>query len=264
MCVSAIAIGLSRQWPLVIAGNRDEFLDRPTQALHEWHTPAGTPVWGGRDELDGGGWMLMSRDGSAAALVTNVRDANLRRGELSRGQLTLDWIDAVAQGQTDRFWDALEAGRYGGFNLVCGQPDRGQWWYFSNRTAGGPQALGAGLYGVSNARLDTPWPKTQKLKAQTRQALQAERFEDMPELLLRTLTDTTAAQPEDLPDTGVGLEAERRLSSVFIEWPERAYGTRSSHVLAMGQDMRSRYWEASYPTEGISARQSQPRVHSLL
>lgn len=263
MCVSALAIGMSAQWPLLIAGNRDEFLERPTLALHEWSTPAGVSVWGGRDELDGGGWMLLASDGSAAALVTNVRDAQLRRGERSRGQLPVQWIDAVAQGRSDAFWTQLEGSLYGGFNLICGLPTQGRWWYFSNRDGHPPRPLSTGLYGVSNASLDTPWTKTLKLKQHAATSLDRPDFNSLCALLQPELADITPAPAHELPDTGVGIQTEHILSSVFIDWPQRAYGTRSSHVVALDAQARPRFWEATYPAQFMQPRNQPQRVQSL-
>jgi uncharacterized protein with NRDE domain len=263
MCVSALAIGISTQWPLVIAGNRDEFLDRPTLALHEWQTPSGRRVWGGRDEQDGGGWMLMAPDGSAAALVTNVRDAQLKRGERSRGQITLNWIDAVAQGEHEAFWHQHDWHHYGGFNLICGVPRTGQWWYFSNRTERPAREMQPGLYGLSNAELDSPWPKSRNLKSMLGTALSQATPEELAMVCWPALSNTEHAQDEHLPDTGVGFEIERQLSSVFIDWPSRRYGTRSSHIICLDAQGRTSFQERTYTADSAQARQAHFTLRSL-
>lgn len=263
MCVSAIAIGMSEQWPLVIAGNRDEFLQRPTKALHEWFTPAGTSVWGGRDEQDGGGWMLTTPDASAVALLTNVRDAQLQRGSRSRGQLTLNWIDAASQGREHQFWEDKDWASYGGFNLLCGIPRENRWWYFSNRSGQSPRQIGPGLYGLSNAWLDSPWPKSERLKSTLADALQQKSAQEIASLCWPELANPQQAADSTLPETGVGLQSERILSSVFIDWPERGYGTRSSHVICMNAARQFAFHEREYERSELSERQRYFTSRSL-
>ena len=267
MCVSAVAIGASAHWPVLLAGNRDESLARPTTALHAWNTPNGVRVWGGRDELDGGGWLLVSADGKAAALVTNVRDAKLQRGESSRGQLTVAWVEAVARGQVQPFLDRLQsrefAQSYGGYNLICGLPHQGVWWHHNNRDGIGLRQLTAGVHGVSNASLNTPWPKTRKLQDRATLALAHENFGDLCQALWGTLTDSQPAEPSECPETGVGLQAERALSSVYIHWSERAYGTRSSHILALDARGRWHMVERCYDTAMLGHLEQRHSHQSL-
>jgi uncharacterized protein with NRDE domain len=77
------------------------------------------------------------------------------------------------------------------------------------------------------------------------------------------LSDPTPAAPEHLPDTGVGLTAEQVLSSVFIDWPERQYGTRSSHVLALAPNMKPHFWEATYASS-VQPERNRPVSRQIL
>ena len=52
--------------------------------------------------------------------------------------------------------------------------------------------------------------------------------------LFEALADQRQAPEAQLPDTGVGLERERWLSSAFIRGEQ--YGTRASTVVAIGHD----------------------------
>jgi uncharacterized protein with NRDE domain len=265
MCVSALAIGVSPHWPLLIAGNRDEFLTRPTQQLGTWRSPAGHAWWGGQDQSDGGTWLAITPQGTACALVTNIRQGQPGRGIRSRGHLPLLWIDAVASSQESSFFETLQAGDYGAFNLICGQPDLGRWWYFNNVDADAPTALTAGVYGLSNARLNSPWPKSERLSQSLGQVLPtAPSWEAVVSSLHPHLIDPTPAPSEHLPDTGVGLQAEQVLSSVFIDWPERQYGTRSSHVVALTPDSKPRFWEATYANQPMPNRNHPVSRQSLL
>ena len=92
-------------------------------------------------------------------------------------------------------------------------------------------ALDAGIYGVSNAALDTPWPKVVNGKRRFAEALAAgAEVED----LFSVLADDAVAPDDLLPDTGVGLELERLVSPAFISSPD--YGTNASTVLRIRRD----------------------------
>ena len=116
---------------------------------------------------------------------------------------------------------------YAGFNLLLGTAD--QLWHFNSRDLA-PQPLSAGIYGVSNGGLDTPWPKLLKAKAALAEVLD----NPQPQALLALLKDAQTAPFSELPDTGVGLATESLLSSVFIASP--SYGTRASTALIVNAD----------------------------
>jgi len=112
---------------------------------------------------------------------------------------------------------ASRSSQYSGFNLLVG--DAGQLGYLNAQEAA-PVLLGEGVYGLSNAGLDTPWPKLLKMRAALEDQLQDPR----PQRLLALLGDEQQAEEAELPQTGVGLATERLLSSVFIA--SQNYGTR--------------------------------------
>lgn len=238
MCLIAFAIGLRPELPLWLASNRDEAFDRPTEPLHRWRSREGVDVLGGRDLLDGGTWLGISPAGRVAWL-TNVRQADSERGRRSRGELVTRWL-AEQQTAAD-FTAQLQADQYGGFNLVIGDLLAGHWHWIGNRSPERPhvpqrpavfhRVLQPGVYGLSNASLDTPWPKTLRLREALQTASrQGQVAADHP-ALRAALTDDRPAPDSELPDTGVALAAERALSSPFVRMPERRYGTRSSSIL---------------------------------
>lgn len=140
---------------------------------------------------------------------------------------------------------------YAGFNLLVGTPD--QLWHY-NAQAREPQQLGSGVYGLSNAGLDTPWPKL--LKAKT--ALQEVLHDPQPQALLALLSDAQTAPFADLPDTGVGLATESLLSSVFIASP--SYGTRASTALIVRADGSRHIVERSFGPYGGHLGEVELRV----
>jgi uncharacterized protein with NRDE domain len=236
VCLIAFAIGASPRWPLVIAANRDEFLNRPTAPLARWTTDAGKEVISGRDLRAGGTWLGLS-PGGRMAMLTNVREPHPVAGERSRGELVMRWLEGGMD--AGQFMAQTDSAVYGAFNLVLGDFQSSEWHWLSNQSDpdGGPAqgwqscALKPGVYGLSNGALDTPWPKTRALKTALRQALDSDRQEDLQTGLWSALQDRKRPSDEHLPRTGVPLALERALSSVFVDFPEHGYGTRSSTLL---------------------------------
>ena len=243
MCLIAFAIGASPHWPLVIAANRDEFLSRPTLPLAGWATAAGQRVISGRDLLAGGTW-LGATPGGRIAFLTNVREGKSLPAPRSRGGLVTRWLEADSDAES--FVAALkeESGDYGGFNLVVGDLQRNAWSWVTNKgVATTPEwqlrALKPGVYGISNAALDTPWPKTVELKRVLHTALAAQSDAADADALLaplwKALASRERASASRLPATGVSLALEEALSSAFVEFPENLYGTRNSTLLLARQ-----------------------------
>ncbi|WP_372827111.1 NRDE family protein [Polaromonas sp.] len=230
MCLIAFAIGASARWPLVIAANRDEFLDRPTLPLAPWRSDAGTDIISGRDIRAGGTWLGLTAAGRLA-MLTNVRGPASLTGEKSRGELVTRWLESSEDAAT--FMAQIDGPAYGGFNLVLGDFNSGVWHWLSNKP--GPalesRALAPGVYGLSNGALDTPWPKTLGLKKTLHSALAASDEKALEQALMTALRDKRRAGREDLPSTGVPLALEEALSSAFVDFPEHGYGTRCSTVL---------------------------------
>ena len=235
MCLIAFAINASARWPLVIASNRDEFFDRPTLPLARWQTASGQDIISGRDLRAGGSWLGIT-PGGRVAFLTNVREGQPQLMPNSRGELVTRWLDQDCD--ADAFAAVLkkEGASYGGFNLVLGDFQRQAWTWLTNRSANQPsgwqvQALQAGVYGLSNAGLDTPWPKTTELKRVLAASLEAPEPDALRAALWTALANRQRAPVECLPATGVPLALEEALSSAFVDFPEYAYGTRCSTLL---------------------------------
>lgn len=251
MCLIAFAIGMQPDMPLLLAANRDEFFDRPTAPWHRWTLPCGTEVLGGRDLRDGGTWLGVSLS-ARVAMLTNVRSPHAASGLRSRGELVTRWL---AGERLDSLLADIAPQAYGGFNLVVGDLHSGAWHSLSNCNPRHPsegvvpqlnsQLLAPGVYGLSNAALDTPWPKTQRLKAALMGALDDTNASSPPGWegsLARALADETEATAHQLPTTGVGFVRELGLSSPFVRLPEQGYGTRSSLVLRIAATDRKQRW----------------------
>ena len=156
MCLILFGWKAHERFPLVLAANRDEFYERPSAPAAFWEDEP--DLLAGRDLRDGGTWLGITRSGRLAAL-TNYRDpASLKAGAPSRGGLTADYLRGreSPEAYLDRIGPAAD--RYNGFGLVCGNRD--ELLFFSNR--GGQERVRAGVHGLSNRLLDTPWPKVKR------------------------------------------------------------------------------------------------------
>lgn len=223
MCLITLAWQAHPDYPLILAANRDEFYQRAATPARFWDESP--QLLAGRDLAAGGTWLGVTRQGRVAAL-TNYREPGAVRGERSRGLLVSGFLqgrdDPMAYAQAV----AAEGEHYGGFNLLLGTPN--ELVVLSNRGMA-PRHLPAGVHGLSNHLLDTPWPKVEKARAGLSALLPAATDAD----LLKLLADHDIAPDERLPDTGVGLVMERMLSPLFIRSAQ--YGTRVSSVLMLGR-----------------------------
>lgn len=230
MCLVALAIDQSRRFPLVVAANRDEFFKRPTARLAWWSPGAGRPdILGGRDLEAGGTWLGLTAAGRLA-FVTNVRDPSRQDPQApSRGDIVPRWL--AGDLQTDRFWMRTALAGHNGFNLVAADFQRGECFWASNHEVH-PVRLERGLFGLSNGRLDAPWPKVDLLKARVDAALStSDSVDTLSARLFEALGDRTLADDALLPSTGVSHEWEKLLSAAFIRTPDGSYGTRCSTLV---------------------------------
>lgn len=230
MCLLALALDANRRFPLVVAANRDEFFVRPAARLAWWTPDGGGPaILAGRDLLAGGTWLGLTAAGRLA-MLTNVRNpARNDPSAPSRGSIVPQWLSA--QERPDRFWARVAMSGHNGFNLIAADFRLGTCMAASN-VHGNPRQLERGIYGLSNAHLDAPWPKVQALKSRMKEALTtASDVEQLADQLFAALADRSEAAEEELPQTGVSLELERQLSPAFIRTPDGQYGTRCSTLI---------------------------------
>ena len=234
MCLIVIANNVHPKYNLIFAANRDEFYNRPSEQAEFWKEHP--DLLAGKDLQAGGTWMGITKQGKFAA-ITNYRDLkNHRNHAPSRGNLTLDFLinDISPEEYYNRLTPTLND--FNGFNLILGNVD--ELFYFSNK-AEGLQKLERDIHGISNAILDTPWPKVEKSKRHLQSLIQQE--DTNPWEVIAILKDTSIAKDEELPDTGVGLDLERMLSPVFIK--SEKYGTRCSSVVMVDSDNNVKFVE---------------------
>lgn len=237
MCLIFLSLHQHPDYKLIIAANRDEFYQRKTAPADFW-TDHPTIV-GGRDLEASGTWMGMNKNGRIS-MVTNYRDLkNLKQQAPSRGALVSDYL--IGNELPETYLKTIEpkASTYNGFNLLVGTSE--ELYYLSNYKEG-LHRVSKGIHGLSNALLDAPWPKVERGKKNFEQTIQGQSVD--PDALFELLRDEERAKDTALPDTGVGLERERMLSSMFIKSPN--YGTRCSTVLLVDKSNHVMYTERVY------------------
>ena len=248
MCLIFLSLHQHPTYKLIVAANRDEFYARKTAPAHFWKDHP--HILGGRDLEASGSWMAMNKNGKIS-LVTNYRDlANLKRTAPSRGQLVSDFL--IHEDGAEQYLNKVSerGAQYNGYNLLAGYAD--ELWHQSNYRKG-IQKLETGVYGLSNHLLDTPWPKVQRGKEKFQAAIRDSTIQ--PDTLFELLYDEQRAQDQFLPNTGIGLERERALSSMFIK--TNGYGTRCSTVILITQDNEVLFSERTYNLETFAHSTSQ-------
>lgn len=257
MCIVAIAWQLFDELPLVLLSNRDEFLQRPTEPLHQW---SDHPIYAGRDRQSGGTWLgihqqsltdtvgeddtIYQQNGRWAA-VLNFRDG-VQAGinERSRGELITHFLTSTLSPMA--FARQIELQAYAGFNLIIG--DARQAVIVNNR-GHAPTPLHTGLHVISNGQPEDSWFKTERLRGRLRQEVLPLIAEDSAAAYwqaaaFNVLSDNTKAPDDQLPDTGMSTELEQTLSSVYIEpvsfgntdTSKPTYGTRTQSILTLRQE----------------------------
>lgn len=248
MCLIFFAINAHTEFPLIVAANRDEYFQRPTLPMHGWDN---SNIVAGKDLTGGGTWMGMSKTGRFAAL-TNFRDPQESiHNPLSRGLLVRQFLEST-QSAPDYLESVIHEGhRYPGFNLVAGQGH--QLWYVSNKSARQPQPLEAGIHGLSNHLMNTPWPKVSQGKTALQQVLQRNPHpgeHTLKNSLFDLMNHREPAADQDLPDSGVGAFLEKVLSPRFIQAPMLNYGTRCSSVILINNERHHYLFEKTWDSNG--------------
>ena len=222
MCLIVFAHQVHPKYPFILLANRDEYYERPTQQMNFWEDEP--DLIGGRDLRAGGTWLAMNILGAFAA-VTNFRASALQPNAKSRGYLPIDFLKSskTSEAYMRRLFTHKKS--YNGFNLLTRKGD--DLLHFNNQL-GIINRISSGIHGLSNASLNTSWPKLEKLKVCFRLAIEKE-FNK--EKLLDLMMDKQTFNDELLPHTGVTRKLERALSSIFINIPK--YGTRSTTLITI-------------------------------
>ena len=237
MCLIVFAYKFHQKYKLILASNRDESYNRPTQDAHLWNT---NPVIVAGKDLDfGGTWLGVNEKGHFSA-VTNYRKFPVsQEKKLSRGFLITDFL--LGNNSPESYLKNIDAksDSYNGFNLLAGDFEK-LFYYSSNEKL--IRELTPGLYGLSNHLLDTPWPKVEFAKEKLKDIISQDNFTE--EEIFEFLKSGQIYPDELLPDTGIGINMERVLSSPFIK--SQSYGTRCSNIVMIDYDNNINFIEQVY------------------
>jgi uncharacterized protein with NRDE domain len=226
-------------YELIVAANRDEVHARPTRDAHWW--PDRPNLLAGRDLQAGGTWLAISRSGRLAT-VTNYREEQKPRpGRQSRGEIATQFVTGETVALD--FVSALQGERYAGVSVLAA--DRDSICYTSNR-GDEPLSLAPGIYGLSNASLDTPWPKLLRAKQVLAERIAGNNVNQTE--LLRLLADRTPAPDAAIDSGAMPFRLARALSAPFIV--TEAYGTRCSTTVLAGTDGRIQFCERRFNPDG--------------
>ncbi len=224
MCLITFAYKDHPKYRLILAANRDEFYGRPTRKAQFWNEEGHPDILAGKDLEAGGSWMGISTSGKWAAL-TNYRDPNWKHeNPTSRGEIVLNYLKSNISSK--EYVDELRdnAHKYIGFNVLVGDSDG--ILHYSNFDDKGKE-IPPGIHGVSNALLDTPWPKLEWAKSSLKKSISQDQLNR--DDIFNFLNNDVQADDDQLPDTGIPHEWEKAVSSLFIKTEK--YGTRSSSIL---------------------------------
>ena len=122
MCTVVLLIRPAHAWPLIVAANRDEMLDRawdPPAA----HWPDQPAIVAGRDRSAGGTWMGVNRHGVMAAVLNRPGSLGPATGKRSRGELPLMALTHDSAAGAAAALCALDAATWRSFNLVVANRD---------------------------------------------------------------------------------------------------------------------------------------------
>lgn len=236
MCLITFAYNAHPKYRFVLSANRDEFYVRPTSTVDWWEDHH--EILGGRDLQALGTWMAIHRNGRFAA-VTNFRDIkNIRSDAQSRGDLPVNFL---LSDQTPKSYATAvhQAGRnYNGFNLLVLENELAHVSNYEEHI----NMLDPGIYGLSNALLDSPWPKVTKAKRVFSELIQTDfSLED----LIQMMQDDATASDDQLPETGLDYVREKALSAMCIRTPD--YGTCCTTAITIDHDGNVNFMEKSYP-----------------
>lgn len=237
MCIAAWVWQSHPVYQLLLFLNRDEYHDRPTEPVG-WWGKTNKKILAGRDEKGGGTWLGCTEDGRVAFL-TNFREPGSVPSAKTRGALPLRFLESTKSPQDCAEEIVQEADQYNGFNLMLADLCSGTMVYISNRPKGesvSVQTVSPGLHVLSNAKLDTPWPKAQRLRDNLKDLLEKHGSQEVvaEQLIGQLMGDRSKADRNKLPNTGLPPEWELELSPIFVETDTKVgrYGTRSMAALS--------------------------------
>lgn len=247
MCLVGIAWSAHPRYPLIVAGNRDEYHARPAAAADWW--PDANHVFAGRDMVAGGSWLGVSRRGRIALVTNNLARPPGDGQTASRGHLVRDFLAGSTPAAAFVADVHRAAERYAGFCLVAGSTDELHGAVSPTGGHASPWQLTEGVWAISNAPLDSPWPKAGYLEARMEDLLMQG---DVPEEALFSLL----AHREPVGDAPAPRSSREWVTRTpFVVGSE--YGTRASTVVLVDRDGLCRIVERRFDSRGAPTGESR-------
>lgn len=259
MCLIGFVWDSHPKYKLIFVSNRDEFYNRSSAPIHFWKESP--DLIAGKDLEGGGTWLGTTRKGRFAA-ITNYRDPkNIKQNAPTRGMLTYNFLAGLDSPEEYLSQISTKAKDYNGFNLLVGDLLKGELYFFSNYE-NKIKKVEKGIYGLSNALLNTPWHKVNKVKEKLTKITteNPERIEST--LLLKTLIDKEMPEDSQVQQTGLPMRLEKMLSPMFIESED--YGTRASSVILLDRRNSLLFKERVYKGENYRQEVFQFQIESYL
>lgn len=232
MCILMAVHNRVRDYPIVLAANRDEYLDRPAQGPHVlWHGPT---IWGGRDLRAGGTWLGMNEFGVVVGLTNRRLQAEQTPDPTcrSRGLLCLEVLQHRAAHEVAAHLEGEPAERYNPFNLLVMDRDEAYWIAYDGSAR--IQVLPPGLHILANGNIND---------FETIRIRRARRL-----LVCSASTELSSLLPlfeRVCRDHEQGMQDRE---TICMHRPQKNYGTVSSTIFAVPSDSRGRlYWYADGP-----------------
>ncbi len=242
MCLLVVASRIVPGEPLIVGANRDEVLDRPSTSMTVLDDGP-VRVLGGRDELSGGTWLAVNRDGVCAGLTNQPLGDRKDPTKRSRGELPLAAArSSTAAAGVETLRRDFDPADYNGAWLLVG--DRTS-LYFVDFTGAEvvAVALPPGIHVLENRAVDSPSAKVDLVRSGLGGVAVAESSpsdgDAVVEAFRRVLTDHRIPEGDERPNSA---------NCVHLD----AFGTRSSCIMrvaaaADGVLPRPRMWVADGP-----------------
>jgi uncharacterized protein with NRDE domain len=245
MCLILFAYNVHPSYPLILAANRDEYYERPTQMADFWQEELN--LLAGKDLKAGGTWLGITRDGRFGAL-TNYRDpAETNINAPTRGSIVIDFLRG-SQPPEQYLNNLANCGiPFNKFSVLLGTIPN---LYYYTNAKGKFTKVSKGIHGLCNHLLDTPWPKVVRGKKKLTEIVTGKDSLNIDNLL-NLLADQEIAPEDHLPETGVRTEFEKVLSPIFITSP--TYGTRCSTVVMVEKTGNVVFVEQNHNIPGTQA-----------
>lgn len=135
MCTVVVLLRPGHLWPVLLAANRDEMLDRPWKPPGR-HWPDRLGVTAGLDQLAGGSWLGINREGVVAGILNRRHSLGPAPGMRSRGELVLEALDHGDARAAALALAYVDSKAYRSFNMVLAD-NRDAYW-LRNLGAEGP------------------------------------------------------------------------------------------------------------------------------